>query len=626
MQTVIWIVPILPIAGFIILTLFGRRSAWQFSAVVGAGTVGVSALLALVAGLTLAGVPDAGRTVISSLGDWVVIPGFSVDFSLRLDVLSDLMAMVITVVAFLIHLYSTAFMRGKGDYHRYFAYLNLFVGSMLLLVLGNNLLLLFVGWEGVGLCSYLLIGFWYEDPTNGLAANKAFIVTRIADAALLVGLFLTISTFGTLDISQVLSRASSAGSSPTVTAIAALLLVGAIGKSAQLPFQLWLPDAMAGPTPVSALIHAATMVTAGVYLVARMHLFYVLSPGVQLAVAIIGAATLLYGGLSALTQHDIKRVLAYSTISQIGYMFLGLGVGAWSAAMFHFMNHAFFKALLFLGAGVVIHRLNGEHNIMRMGGIRRTDRPLFWLFLTGAAALTGIPLVTSGFYSKEAILESAWIYPVAGPLFWAIGAFGVFLTGAYIFRLFFHVFLGESKKDGGTRPASFIFYPPMILLAVGAVLAGFLRTPRDLGNVQLMSNFLNPVLAPEQFRPAGLSTEVMLQIVTALLSLLAVFAAYLSYRRSTKSKVEEIEPHGIKRFLYTGMGADWLATSLVVRPFLWFAGIMRRDWVDLFYNGVAQAGLLVNRALRYTQSGLVRWYLLGIGIGVLVMLGMVVFS
>lgn len=626
MQALIWIIPLLPIAGFLLLTVFGRRAPWQFSAVVGAGTVGASAVLALIAGFTLASLPVAERSMVSSLGAWVVIPGFSVSFGLRLDALSDLMTMVVTVVAFLIHLYSTAFMRGKGDYHRYFAYLNLFVGSMLLLVLGGNLLILFVGWEGVGLCSYLLIGFWYENPENGKAANKAFIVTRIADAALLVGLFLAVAAFGTLDIAKILSGASTAGSSGVVTAIAALLLVGAIGKSAQLPFQLWLPDAMAGPTPVSALIHAATMVTAGVYLVARMHLFYALSPGVQLAVAIIGAATLLYGGLSALTQHDIKRILAYSTISQIGYMFLGLGVGAWSSAMFHFMNHAFFKALLFLGAGVVIHRLNDEHDIFRMGGFGRTDRGLFWLFLIGAAALTGIPLVTSGFYSKEAILESAWLYPNAGPLFWAVGALGVFLTGAYVFRLFFHVFTGKPRGEGGARPAAAIFYPPMILLGIGAIFAGFLRTPRDLGNVQVISSFLKPVLTPEGTESAGLSTEATLQVIVAVLSLLGVLAAWLGYRRSLRrgETGHELSPGG--RFLYSGMGADWLAGKLVVRPFLWFAGVLRRDWFALIYVGIERLSLALNRGLQLTQSGLIRWYLLGIGVGVLVMLGLVVFA
>ncbi len=637
MEMLLWLIPLLPVFGFVILTLIGRRSPDGLVATIGTGTIGLSAVFALIAGIALASAPAGpGRAITSSLGAWVAVPGLSAAFALRLDALSDIMVMVITVVAFFIHLYSTAFMRGKGDYHRYFAYLNLFVGSMLILILADNLLLLFIGWEGVGLCSYLLIGFWYQESENGRAAIKAFLVTRIADVALLVGLFLTVATFGTLDIPTVMAKAASTMKvgTPVIVAIASLFLIGAIGKSAQLPFQLWLPDAMAGPTPVSALIHAATMVTAGVYLIARTHVLYVLAPGVQLAVAIIGLATLLYGGLNALVQHDIKRILAYSTISQIGYMFLGLGVGAWSAAMFHFMSHAFFKALLFLAAGVLIHTLNNEHNIFRMGGIRKAEPGVFWVFLIGAAALAGIPLITSGFYSKEAILEAAWTFPVAGPVFWIGGALGVFLTGAYIFRGFFHVFLGEQHTPLSRKP-SWLFYPSMYFLAIGAIVLGFLKTPRDIGNIQIISNFLSPIIPAEAHASAGMGTETLLQIIVSLLSLAGVGASYLVYRHSLKSGAAtraaaashgaDYELYGLRGFLFHGMGFDWVATNLIVRPFWWLFGLLRRDWIAAFYDLLGWIGVRMHRLLSFTQSGLIRWYALGIGVGVLVMFGLVVF-
>src|SRR5690348_10448897 len=340
------------------------------------------------------------------------------------------MVLVITFVAFLIHLYSTEYMEGDVGYSRFFAYMNLFVASMVTLVLADNLLLLYLGWEGVGLCSYLLIGFWYTDPANGRAARKAFIVTRVGDTSMVIGLFLIFQRLGTLNIQDLMHRAAQQWPVGAAVAIAvsALLLGGAVGKSAQLPLQTWLPDAMAGPTPTSALIHAATMVTAGVYLIARTHVLFSLAPPVMLAVAVIGAATLLLAGCSALTQRDIKRVLAYSTISQIGYMFLALGVGAWAAAIFHLMTHAFFKALLFLSAGVVIQRLGEEHDIFRMGGLRHRMPLAFWSFLAGSASLAALPILTAGFYSKDLILWAAWSDGFGGKWLWGGALLGAFLT------------------------------------------------------------------------------------------------------------------------------------------------------------------------------------------------------
>ncbi|HTP59054.1 MAG TPA: NADH-quinone oxidoreductase subunit L, partial [Spirochaetia bacterium] len=382
-MSLIWLVPALPLFGFLVLAILGRRMPAPAVAAVGNGSVGLSTLVALSAVGSFWVSPPAGASVTYTLWEWVRVGSFSPGVSLTLDALSGVMILVVTVVGFLIHLYSVRFMAGEEGYSRYFAYMNLFVASMLLLVLAGNLLLLYLGWEGVGLCSYLLIGFWYTEPANGHAAQKAFIVTRVGDVSLLIALFLVALNLGSLDIQEISRKAASlwAPGSAIAVAAAALILGGAVGKSAQLPLHTWLPDAMAGPSPVSALIHAATMVTAGVYLIARTHVLFALAPAVMTATAIVGIAGVLVAGFSALAQTDIKRVLAYSTMSQIGYMFLALGVGAWSGAIFHLVTHSFFKSLLFLSAGVVILAVNHEHNIFGMGGLARKTPYTFATFL-----------------------------------------------------------------------------------------------------------------------------------------------------------------------------------------------------------------------------------------------------
>src|SRR5690349_19977462 len=369
---------------------------------IGVGSIAASTIISAIVTAAFISGPPSGWAYDQVIWRWMSVSSFQADIGFYLDALSVVMVLVITFVAFLIHLYSTEYMAGDEGYSRFFAYMNLFVASMVTLVLADNLLLLYLGWEGVGLCSYLLIDFWYTDPANGRAARKAFIVTRVGDTSMVIGLFLIFQRLGTLNIQELMHRASlqwPVGAAVAIAA-AALLLGGAVGKSAQLPLQTWLPDAMAGPTPTSALIHAATMVTAGVYLIARTHVIFDLAPLAQTWVGVIGAATLLIAGFSALTQSDLKRILAYSTISQIGYMFLALGVGAWSAAIFHFMIHAFFKALLFLGAGAVIHFLHHEHDIFKMGGLRNKLPVIFWTFLIGAGSLAALPFITAGFYSK----------------------------------------------------------------------------------------------------------------------------------------------------------------------------------------------------------------------------------
>src|SRR5277367_1171500 len=392
----LWIVVALPFASAAVLALFGSRLSHRVVAFLGAGSIGLAAVVSILISISFLSSPPPANAYTQHLWTWMSTGGFQPEIAFYLDPVSLLMLLVVTFVSFLIHLYSAEYMHDDEGYARFFAYMNLFVASMITLILANNLLLLYLGWEGVGLCSFLLIGFWYQEPANVRAAGKAFIVTRFGDTAFAVGLFLLFTRLGTLDIQELMHRASEhwAIGSGAAIAAAALLLGGAVGKSAQLPLQTWLPDAMAGPTPTSALIHAATMVTAGVYLIARTHVLFTLAPVVQFAVAIIGAATMLLSAFSALAQRDMKRVLAYSTISQIGYMFLALGLGAWSAAMFHFMTHAFFKALLFLAAGVVIHAVHHEQDMFKMGGLRAELPVVFWSFLIGGSALAGLPLLT----------------------------------------------------------------------------------------------------------------------------------------------------------------------------------------------------------------------------------------
>src|SRR5574338_1186743 len=442
MLNLLWLIPSLPLLGFLLLALFGGRMNRIGIAILGVGSVGISALITILIGIDFISSPPVGYSFNQTLWTWMNVAGFKPSIAFHLDSLSLIFTFTISFVGFLIHLYSAEFMIDDEGYSRFFAYMNLFVASMITLVLADNLLLLYLGWEGVGLCSYLLIGFWYKEPENVYAANKAFIVTRIGDTAMAIGLFLLVLHFNTLDIQNILQSISTQWANGSSLAIIAafLLLGGALGKSAQLPLQTWLPDAMAGPSPVSALIHAATMVTAGVYLIARTHTLFELAPAAQTTVAIIGALTLLIAGFSALTQTDIKRVLAYSTISQIGYMFLALGVGAWTAAIFHFMTHAFFKALLFLAAGGVISALHHEHDIFRMGGLRRELPVAFWTFLIGGCALAGLPLITAGFYSKDLILWSAANSTAGSVGLWAVGIAGVVLTSLYTFRLIFVVF------------------------------------------------------------------------------------------------------------------------------------------------------------------------------------------
>ena len=630
MLELLWLIPSLPFAGFLILSLFGRRLPAKSVAFIGIISVGLSAVIAFLVSYDFIASPPSGHAFTQTLWSWMSIEDFTPKVAFYLDALSVVMVLVVTFVSFLIHLYSAEFMRDDEGYSRFFAYMNLFVGSMLTLVLADNFLLLYLGWEGVGLCSYLLIGFWYRDPANGRAAMKAFIVTRIGDAAMAVGLFLLFYATGTLHIQDILQVAQNkwpVGSSLAI-ASAALLLCGAVGKSAQLPLQTWLPDAMAGPTPVSALIHAATMVTAGVYLIARTHVIFSLAPVVQSAVAVIGAVTLLIAAFSALTQKDIKRVLAYSTISQIGYMFLALGVGAWSAAIFHFVTHAFFKALLFLGAGVVIMGLNQEHDMYKMGGLRKQLPVTFWTFLIGSASLSALPLVTAGFYSKDLILWQVWTSENGNIWLSLAGIIGAFLTSVYTFRMVFLTFAGNETSHVVRKPGVMMTIP-LIILAVLSLTGGFIELPAGLGNSPVLTRFLSTALP--RIAGAGLvyGTEGNLRFITSLLALIGIIFAYRVFLHSPQhtGHIEKIMRSPISTAIYCFLSKGWnfdlLYDKGIVQPFIRIARINKKDSIDFIYKGIALLSRSANRMLSFTQSGKVRWYAMGIGIGAVVLIAIV---
>jgi NADH-quinone oxidoreductase subunit L len=609
MADLLFLIPLSPLVGFLILFCTLGNLPRKAVAVVGIGSIAISALITVFVGKSLLG---NNIPLSAEIYTWINVGGFAPAVSFYVDGLTLTMMSVITGVGLLIHIYSSEFMWDDKDYSRFFSYMNLFVSAMLVLVLADNLLLLFVGWEGVGLCSYLLVGFWHEDPANGAAARKAFIVTRIGDAAMAIGLFILFHQLGTLDFIPLAIAAQEVwpNGSTMLTIACLLLLGGAVGKSAQLPLQTWLPDAMAGPTPVSALIHAATMVTAGVYLIARTHDLFMLSPTALHTVAVVGGMTLIVAAFTAMTQNDIKRILAYSTISQIGYMFLALGVGAWASSVFHLMTHAFFKALLFLGAGAVIFSLHHEHNILKMGGLRTRLPVAFWSFMIGSAALAALPL-TSGFYSKDAILLSAYHSSWNGPLLWGVGLLGALLTSIYSFRLVFLVFFGEVKTEP-EAPANWGMAGPLVILCVLALAGGLVSIP------------------VEAVFPAAstLGHTGLIPIVTAAIPALGVFIAYLLFlRRSVDiSAMTQSSPgKSLIRFFHSHWAMDWLYEKIFVIPYIWLAKINRADFIDNIYGGIAVLMLWANKVSVQTQTGQLRTYagtmVLGLVLIIALMLG-----
>jgi NADH-quinone oxidoreductase subunit L len=607
----LWLIPTLPLVGALLLTITQGRLSQIPVAIIGAGSVVGSALITLVVGVDFLG--SGSEPFALSLWSWMQVGGFSPSFTLYLDGLSLVMTGVITGVGALIHIYATGYMSGEAGYSRFFAYMNLFVFAMLMLVLGDNLLVLYLGWEGVGLCSYLLIGFFHSDPANGYAARKAFVVTRVGDTAMALGLFLLFRELGSLQIQTVLVDANLhwPDGSGVCTLIAMLLLGGAVGKSAQVPLQTWLPDAMAGPTPVSALIHAATMVTAGVYLIARMHDLYLLAPVAQLAVAVVGLVTLFISAFAALTQTDIKRILAYSTMSQIGYMFLALGVGAWSAAIFHLMTHAFFKALLFLAAGSVILAVHHEQNIFRMGGLWRRLPVPFWSMVIGSAALAALPF-TSGFYSKDAILLTSWDYPYAGPWFWFFSALAAFLTALYSTRLIAVVFFGAPhSSERESHDASRVnMWGPLTVLAVLAIGGGWFGLGAVAG------------VLPDGGLDGAPHTG-WLPWVTGAIPIAGVLLGYVLFVKKATffdGAVESGWGQWLRRFWLGGWGFDTLYDVVLVKPFVALARANKSDAVDLVFRGVAATARGANQLITITQSGRLRWYAANMAFGLIVVL------
>lgn len=619
MALYIGLIPAIPLIGFLILALFGQKLTRKTAGFIGAGSIGIVALLTFILAIGFFKSLPQVKSYSVVLWEWMNAGNLKADISFTLDALSLVFCFVITFVGFLIHVYSIGFMAKDEGFARFFAYMNLFVSSMLILVLADNILLMYLGWEGVGLCSYLLIGFWYKDPANGYAARKAFIITRIGDTAMIIGVFILFINFGTVNITELMQLASEqwvAGSS-VVVITASLLLCGALGKSAQLPLQTWLPDAMAGPSPVSALIHAATMVTAGVYLIARTHVLFSMAPIVQSAIAIIGALTLVIAGFSALAQHDLKRILAYSTISQIGYMFLALGVGAWSAAVFHFMIHAFFKALLFLGAGIVILVLNEEHDIFRMGGLRKKMPVVFITFLIGAASLSALPLITAGFYSKDQILWYAFSSDQGSILLWIAGIFGALLTALYSFRMIFITFFGEAKTEPAFAPGK-LMTVPLIILAVLSIVGGFIELPESIGNTHLFSSLIDNTL-PSVVSSYSEHMELLFQSLSAIIALTGIYLAYLFYFKKP-SLAEPFSHSSLNKFFEKGWGFDRLYNSLFVKPIVWLSEIDRNDFFDWFNIGISKLALSTNRFLSITQNGKLRWYVMSLVIGIALIL------
>ncbi|PAU55257.1 NADH-quinone oxidoreductase subunit L [Pseudomonas sp. PIC25] len=598
-----------PLLGFVVLALSRGRLSENLAALIGVGSVGLSALVALYAGWQF--LAAGGAPHVQILWQWLVVEDFRPAVALHLDGLSLTMLGVVTGVGFLIHLFASWYMRGEEGYSRFFAYMNLFVASMLFLVLADNLLLLYLGWEGVGLCSYLLIGFYYSNPANGAAALKAFIVTRVGDVFMAIGLFILFHALGTLHIQELLTLAPQrfASGDPQLTLATLLLLGGAVGKSAQLPLQTWLADAMAGPTPVSALIHAATMVTAGVYLIARCHGLFSLAPATLELVGIVGALTLLLAGFAALVQTDIKRILAYSTMSQIGYMFLALGVGAWSGAIFHLMTHAFFKALLFLASGAVILACHHEQNIFKMGGLRRPLPLAYACFLVGGSALAALPFITAGFYSKDEILWEAFASGHRTLLL--VGLIGAFLTSLYTFRLIFIAFHGEAKTEVHAGHGVSHWLPLGVLLVLSTFIGALIHPP------------LATVL-PTSAGEAGGEAKHSLELLSGVIAVSGIVLAallFLGQRRFVTRLAESAPGRFFAAWWYAAWGFDWLYDRLFVQPYLLLCRLLGRDPFD---RGITQIPKLAkggNRLMSQTESGRLRWYAASLAGGAVLLLG-----
>jgi len=629
MKLIVTLIPLLPFFGFLILGLGFRRIPKRISSYIAPGTVFLSFFLSLVVFFSLLRQPGSH---IIELFNWIRVGNLSVPFSFLIDPLSCLMLLIITGVGFLIHLYSVGYMYEDPGYNRFFAFMNLFVFSMLILVMGSNYVIMFIGWEGVGLCSYLLIGFWFRNQSFNDAAKKAFIMNRIGDLGFLLGIFLIFITFHSVEYSKVFLLAKSYPiGTGLLFAVTLLLFIGAVGKSAQIPLYTWLPDAMAGPTPVSALIHAATMVTAGVYMVARSNLLYALSPATMLIIGITGTATALLAATIALLQNDIKKILAYSTISQLGYMFLGLSIGAFTGAMFHLTTHAFFKALLFLAVGSVIHALGGEQDIRNMGGLRKSMPKTYWTFLAGTLAISGIPPL-SGFFSKDEILLTVLTHNI---FLWILATGGTMITAFYMFRLFFLTFIGNSRGTDGNRTKAHESPPvmtyPLMMLALLAAVGGFINIPQIFNGSARLEKFLDPVFKDGAghsypgYYFSGNYDEIMIIAVPLILTCVMIIFAYKRY--AIEQRVPDEQNVLSKPFLNLishKFYIDEIFDFLFVRPVLWlsknFHDLVEIKLIDKLVNGAGTFTIWTGNKFRYIQTGHVGFYLFIMVFGIIAIL------
>ncbi|WP_207429190.1 NADH-quinone oxidoreductase subunit L [Pedobacter sp. SYSU D00535] len=624
----VWLVPLFPLLGFLINGL-GRN-------VLSKGFVGfVGSLMILLSFGTSIGIflelnASATKSFVIPLFDWIQAGNLLIPFSFQVDPLSSLMLLIVTGIGFLIHVYSTGYMHDDAGFAKFFSYLNLFVFFMLLLVLGSNYVVMFIGWEGVGLCSYLLIGFWFSNSSYASAAKKAFVMNRIGDLGFLIAVFLIFNTFGSLEFNKVFPQvANLAPNNDILALITILLFVGATGKSAQIPLFTWLPDAMAGPTPVSALIHAATMVTAGIYMIARSNIMFTLSPLTLNIIAIIGIATALLAATIALTQTDIKKVLAYSTVSQLGYMFLGLGVGAYTGAFFHVITHAFFKALLFLGAGSVIHAMSNEQDMRMMGGLKGKLPVTFATMLIGTIAISGIPPF-SGFFSKDEILAHAYEH---NKILWVLGVIGAMLTAFYMFRMLFLTFYGsfrgthEQEHHLHESPKSMTI--PLIVLAVLSVVGGFIGVPEVLGGSHWLSQFLSPVFFDSNSRVPAMhldhSTEYFLMAVSVVLALVSAVIAYTRYVSKKPVPVPDNGERGaLANLSYNKYYIDEVYDAIVGKPLnalsRFFFKVVDKSLIDGLVNGFGRVTTEASKGLRLLQTGNIGFYIFMMVAGIVALL------
>jgi NADH-quinone oxidoreductase subunit L len=628
MLNLVYLIPLLPLIGFAIIGLGNNKLPKFLVGLIGCGTIlgAFIIVLSLLMGITSGSIPTSSTIVAF---DWISAGNLNLQMSFLIDPLSVMMMTIITGVGFLIHVYSAGYMSHDEGFARYFSYLNLFVFSMLLLVMGSNYVVMFAGWEGVGLCSYLLIGFWFKKNNYNDAAKKAFIMNRIGDLGFLLGMIYIYKLFGSLNYADVFAQAPLIiqSNSKEIIIITVLLFIGATGKSAQIPLYTWLPDAMAGPTPVSALIHAATMVTAGIYMIVRSNVLYSLAPCTLDIIMWVGIITALFAATIGLVQNDIKKVLAYSTVSQLGYMFFALGLGAYTTGMFHVTTHAFFKALLFLGAGSVIHAMSGEQDIRSMGGLAKKLPITFFTFLIATLAIAGIPPF-AGFFSKDEILAHAY---EKSPLLWGLGVAGALMTTFYMFRLlfltFFGSFRGTEDQKHHLHESPLLMTVPLMILAALSVVGGFIGIPEVLGGTNKLAQYLAPIIVTvgeKEVHTLSHSTEYMLMGLSTTLVIIAIIVAYVIYVAKKAVPVAEGKEAGFQKVLYNKYYIDELYDAIVVKPLKTisdlFGKLIDNVVIDGIVNGVGKGVEAGSRVLRYSQSGSISTYLFAMVIGIIVIL------